>query len=77
MTEQSLAEEFAALLEQHHGLENLLAFAIVSNAADLRRDAPDIADGMLAWAETVRETSSTAGWAGCCGGSDLDEEYRP
>jgi hypothetical protein len=41
------AVEFVAMVAQHRGLGPLLAFALVANAADLRRDHPDIAGGAL------------------------------
>jgi hypothetical protein len=65
--------EFAAMLREHRGLEQVLAFALVSNAADLRRDVPDVADRMLAWAEQVRAEQHSAG-DGYCGGTGGSDE---
>lgn len=61
------AAEFQALLAEHQGLEPLLAFALVSNAAELRTNHPDTADGMLAWAHTVRNGQFTDN---LCGSDD-------
>ncbi|MGD1111460.1 MAG: hypothetical protein ABR885_14525 [Mycobacterium sp.] len=69
MTDNTLPSEFRALLEQHQGLEALLAFVVVGSAAELRRDSPESAEGMLAWAASVREAGA-AGWAGCISGDD-------
>jgi hypothetical protein len=52
--------EFQTLIAQHAGLEELLAFALVSN--------PNVAPpGMLSWAQQVRDRPTLRD---DCGGSD-------